>query len=241
MAALAVHGARARPRARVLTPLSWRRHQRSTGADSAPGGATAKSSQSPGTPLRWCSPLASKATSDPTTRSFTVLDTRISPGPGERADARADHHRQPAQTVPHPLDLARVDPDPDVETDRPDGVDDRCRAADGSRRPVEGHEEAVPRGVDLPPAEPLELAPDHGIEAREQVGPAPVAQLRRALRGPDDVDEHDGREDAVHLAAIAHPGQELLDLLDRAVVARSTASGPRPGARRTSPRAHARR
>src|SRR5262245_61156015 len=43
-------------------------------------GATAKRCHSPGTPLRACMPRSSNAMPEPTTRSFTVLETSTSPG-----------------------------------------------------------------------------------------------------------------------------------------------------------------
>src|SRR5262249_42705980 len=42
--------------------------------------ATAKRCHSPGTPLRACMPRSSNAMPEPTTRSFTVLETSTSPG-----------------------------------------------------------------------------------------------------------------------------------------------------------------
>src|SRR6516165_7980833 len=43
-------------------------------------GATAKRRQSPGTPLKVWTPRSSNTMPEPTTKSFTVLETRTSPG-----------------------------------------------------------------------------------------------------------------------------------------------------------------
>ena len=46
----------------------------------------------------------------------------------------------------------------------------------------------------------------------DEIAPAAVAELARALRRTDDVRKEDGRKDAIRLDGLAHAGQELLDL-----------------------------
>src|SRR5205085_8896475 len=99
-----------------------------------------------------------------------------------------------------------------LQPERCDGVHDRTTAANGARRPVERSQEAVARRVDLPSAEPRELAA-HGLVMRlEQVPPAPVAELARALGRADDVGEQNRGEHALRFRRLAHTGEELADL-----------------------------
>src|SRR5215831_17123618 len=56
------------------------RHSASPYSITSSAGATAKRCHSPGTPLRACMPRSSNAMPEPTTRSFTVLETSTSPG-----------------------------------------------------------------------------------------------------------------------------------------------------------------
>jgi hypothetical protein len=58
-----------------------------------------------------------------------------------------------------------------VEAELADVGDDRLRAADRTRRPVEGCEEAVACGVELPPTEAGELTADCCVMTREKIAP----------------------------------------------------------------------
>src|SRR5919197_928590 len=102
--------------------------------------------------------------------------------------------------------LAGVEARTQLDAEPPDRLLDRVGGADRPRRPVECGEEAVPRGVDLLPAEPDELDPNGLVVRLEQLAPAPVAELHRALRRADDVGEEDGCEDAVGLGRRPRPG-----------------------------------
>ena len=46
----------------------------------------------------------------------------------------------------------------------------------------------------------------------DEIAPAAVVELARALGRTDDVRKEDGRKDAIRLDGLAHAGQELLDL-----------------------------
>jgi hypothetical protein len=52
-----------------------------------------KSRQVPGTPFRRCSPRSSNVIPDPTTRSFTVEDTTVSPASASAMTRRAEVDR----------------------------------------------------------------------------------------------------------------------------------------------------
>src|SRR5437762_13298852 len=93
----------------------------------------------------------------------------------------------------------------------------RGSAAHRPRRTVEGRHEAVAEVLDLAPAKPLQLLPHRLVVAIEQRAPLPVAKLGGAPRRIDDVGEHDRREHPVHILLAARPGEELLDLIDKAV------------------------
>ena len=105
-----------------------------------------------------------------------MLETSTSFGAGERADAGADVHGHAADVVADELALAGVQPGAHLEAERPHPVrGSRGRTRIAARRPVEGGEEAVPQGLDLPAAEAIELAADQLVVAPEQLPPAPVA------------------------------------------------------------------
>ena len=175
---------------------------------------TAKSRHSPGTPLSSAWPRSSNARPEPATRSCTVPETRISPGPGAAGHPRADVNRYARELLIDDLALAGVHPGTDLQAQPAHGVDRGVGAADRARRPVEAREEPVARGVDLAPAKALELAPNRGVVSLQQLAPAPVAELGRPLRRADDVGEEHRREHAVGLGRLAHAGQELADLVE---------------------------
>src|SRR5436305_9932698 len=85
----------------------------------------------------------------------------------------------------------------------------RARAADRSRGPVEARDEAVPRLLDLPTSEALQLRADERVVPLQQRAPSSVAQLGRVFRRVDDVGEQDGREDPVGGPAGACAGEKF--------------------------------
>src|SRR5215207_6503447 len=80
--------------------------------------------------------------------------------PRQRAHPGGDVHRDPARAVLEHFAFPGMDPHPDLEPERLGGVDDRAGAADGLGGPQEGHEEAVPCGLDLAASIPLEVRSD---------------------------------------------------------------------------------
>ena len=96
-------------------------------------------------------------------------------------NARADVHGEPGELAVRDLALARVDACADLEPQRLNGLDRGSSATDRAGRSVEARKEADARGVELAPAEALELPPDRRVVAFEQRAPAPVSELCRAL------------------------------------------------------------
>ena len=86
---------------------------------------------------------------------------------------------------------------PDLETQRPHGVDRGLRAPDRTRGAVEDREEPVSRCVDLPTAMLLELGSNHGLMRCEQLLPSCVAQIGGSLGRSDEVGEQERREHAL--------------------------------------------
>src|SRR3972149_6185923 len=68
---------------------------------------------------------------------------------GERSDARADRDGEPTHVVGEGLDLARVQPGPDLDPERLHRLRDHRRAPDRPGRPVEGGQEPVAHRLDL--------------------------------------------------------------------------------------------
>src|SRR6266576_3225342 len=100
-------------------------------------------------PLSSCWPRSSKASTEPATRSLTVLETSTSPGWALAAGMHGDAGHLPV----HQLALARVQADTDFQSELGHLFRDGATAADGACRPVEGGEETVPRRVHLLTAE----------------------------------------------------------------------------------------
>ena len=98
------------------------------------------------------------------------------PRPGLGRYARSEVDPQTRDVVRQDLDLADMDPGPDLKTQVSDAVADRERAAHGSRRPVVGGEEPVTEDLDILAAEPVELAADRAVVVCQQGFPARVAE-----------------------------------------------------------------
>ena len=108
-----------------------------------------------------------------------------------------------------------MDPGADLELERPDGLDDRLRAAHGAGGSVERCEEPVSGGVDLDPVIPPEDRADRGVVALDGLPPSSVAELGRLLGRSDDVREQHGREHPIERRLlVAHRTEESADLLD---------------------------
>ena len=74
-----------------------------------------------------------------------------------------------------------MDAGSDLQAKLPECVAGRFRAADGTRRPVEGCEESVAGGVHLAAAEAVELAAHGRVVGAEEVAPPAVAELSGPL------------------------------------------------------------
>ena len=121
---------------------------------------------------------------EPTTRSLTVLDTRISLAPAT-APTRA------------PIATARPESRPDLDAQLRHRRRDRLRAPHGTAGPVEGGEEAVAHLADLATMEPRELRSDDPIMAVLHPAPGLVAHRGALARGVHDVGEQDRGEETV--------------------------------------------
>ena len=95
------------------------------------------------------------------------------------------------------LDLTGVEAHPYLETERPNRVAHRAPALDCSSGSVEGGDEAIAPGADLPAAETFQLPTDGPVMSIDEVAPLPVTQRRQVFGGPDDVGEQHRREDPV--------------------------------------------
>src|SRR5437879_5540495 len=122
-----------------------------------------------------------------------------------------------ADVIAHHLDLAGVQPDPELDADRPNGSNQGITAADRASRSVERGQAPVTDLLHFAAAEPGELSPQDVNLRLEELAPAPVAQLRCFLRRTYDVGEHDRREDPVDGGPAPNPGKELLDLVEHRV------------------------
>src|SRR6185295_15021497 len=111
-------------------------------------------------------------------------------------DARGLVDGDPSHVCAHELDLSDVYayPDPDVELRRMPMQ--RRRTMERPCRPLEPREHAVTGRVDLPSAEPLELATARLEELGEKCAPAGVAELRGERRRVDQIREEERRQDS---------------------------------------------
>ena len=96
---------------------------------------TANRLHGPGTPLRSWLPRSSNSIPDPMTRSFTTLDTKISPGAARRVDAGGDVHGQSSEVVTVNLALAGVQTGAELDAECAGRLEDRHRALDRSAGP----------------------------------------------------------------------------------------------------------
>src|SRR5262249_48166693 len=131
----------------------------------------------------------------------------------EGAHPSTDVHRHSGDVAVLELALPRVQSGTHINAERLDAVANRAGALDRTGRTVEGREEPVPKGLHLPAAEALELAPCDPVVARSELAPPPVTEIRGAPRRVDDVGEEDCCEHAVAPPAPAVSGQELLDFI----------------------------
>ena len=101
-------------------------------------------------------------------------------GTGRRGDARSDVDRDAADLLTDDLALAGMQAAADLQVQRAHLVANPACTAYGASRAVERGEEPVAGGVDLPPAEPRELAPCRAVVLPEQLAPTAIADRARA-------------------------------------------------------------
>ena len=133
---------------------------------------------------------------------------------GEGLDAGGDVHGQTGEVVAADLALAGVQSGSHLDAQFMCGLGDRCGAGDGPSGPVEARGEAVPGGVDLPPAESAQLLAHGAFVGIEGRAPSPVAEGGQVFGRGDDVGEEHRRQHAVDIDWWSLAGQELGDLLE---------------------------
>lgn len=97
------------------------------------------------------------------------------------ADVDGDARHLPVQQ----LDLAGMQAGTDLEAQRAQGVHDRPRASNRSRRTVKSGKEAVAGRVDLTTVEALQLTTHGDVVLLDDSPPAAVTQFRHLCRGAD--------------------------------------------------------
>ena len=136
-------------------------------------------------------------------------------GPG--GNPRADVYRYPADAIAHQLDLAGVQPCPDLDSQRAHTVTYRQGTRNGPPGAIERGQEPVSGGVDLTSAMTAEFFSHQPMVLVENLVPSPVPHRRCCLRRSDDVGKQDRCEHPVGVDGRAAAGNELLDLGDDAV------------------------
>ena len=148
-----------------------------------------------GTPFRLCTPRSSNARAEPTTRSFTVEETRISPAEASAAIREPIVTAMPEISLPCGSISPVCSPARISTPWRPIDSLIARRAANRPRRTVErGEDSPSPEALDLPSPEPGKLGAGDPVVLLPEITP-PVIPHRRGLRGRvDDVGEHDRRQ-----------------------------------------------
>jgi hypothetical protein len=150
--------------------------------------------------------------SEPTTRSRTVLEVRISPAAAAPITRAAMCTARPP-TSSSQLHLAGVQAGSDADADPGELVAERSRALDGPSGPVEGGQDPITGGLDQPAAELLDQPAGQLVMDVQQLPPAPVAQCSGPLGRADDIGEQHRRQHAGRFGDPADAGQELLDMV----------------------------
>src|SRR5690349_18091077 len=129
-------------------------------------------------------------------------------------DAGADMHRDTTNVLAPELDLARVNPTPDLKSQELYRIAKRPGAVDRARRTVECAQRPIADELDRDPAEALNVSADDLVVPVEQGAPRTVAELGSTSCRADDVGEHDGRQQAVRKRMTFACGQQLGDIRD---------------------------
>src|SRR5229473_6697699 len=141
------------------------------------------------------------------------------PGAGKGCDTGAGVDGDPSDLVSVELALTGVNAGAQLEPERSGGGDERARALDCPRRPVEGREQAVPGRIDFLASEMGELAANLPVKSCQEVSPGGVAQLGRARGRANDVREEDGGEHAVGDGVAPGPGKKALQVVGKRLIA----------------------
>ena len=150
----------------------------------------------PGTPRNSTLPRSSKPVPEPTTRSRTVRETRISPAPAWPTIRAAMCTAIPPMSVVEQFALAGVDASADLDAQCLGVSAQGLGAADRLRRAVERDEVAVARALHHRAAESLREFRGDLIEPVQHRTPPLVAGRRRVLRRRDHVGEQHGAQSA---------------------------------------------
>src|SRR5215208_1916249 len=113
-------------------------------------------------------------------------------GSGGRHHPGRDMHADAADVVAPELDLAGVDPGPDLDPAVPQPVTEAGGAADPAAGPVEQGQDAVAGRLDQPALELADQLLGEPVVEVEQLAPAAVADPPGELGRPDDIGEQDG-------------------------------------------------
>src|SRR5271157_5248133 len=132
--------------------------------------------------------------------------------------ARACMHRDSANLIAQRMAFSGVETGPRAKAERRRNGANRARAADRPRRAVKRGEYSVASSVDLAPTMSVDRVTRSGQKRREQVVPAPVAEIRGCLRRSDEIDKEHRREHALRFGYVAHTGQEFLCLAEDVLV-----------------------
>jgi hypothetical protein len=136
------------------------------------------------------------------------------PGPRKCGYPSSNVNRQSPKILSSHFALAGVEPNSQLEPIAGCGLGDRLRTSDCSSRAVERSDKAVAGRVHLPPEESTQLFPHCVIVSVKDSSPSLVSEGSGGLRGPDDVGEKDGRQDAVDLDDGAFSCDELGNFVD---------------------------
>jgi hypothetical protein len=163
-------------------------------------------------------------------------------GPGRCHHPRRDVHGDAADVTVTQLDLAGMQPHPNLDADAAQLVPEGGRAADPAARPVEGGQQPITGRLHKPAAELLDQPAGQLVVHVQQLPPAPVPQPAGAFGGGDDVGEQHRGQHPIGLGSPTGTGQELLDQIQGELGLSPRPASRRPrAARPASPRECARR
>jgi hypothetical protein len=126
----------------------------------------------------------------------------------------ADVYGDATDVVAAMLDLAGVDAGSDLQAERPDRLLDRLRAADRSRRAIEGGQHAITGRLDLSATVPVQLTSNDSVVTVQKLRPMLVSQARSDLGGANDVGEQHSRQHPAGFRRREPSGEKLFDRVE---------------------------